>query len=167
VNLSVRGDSGWKINTRVEVTEDWHNLEALPGQYLVLSRAHSINIAAGSWSTQLDGVRDRRTRYLGAGLVTDRDTLGQEPVEDEYKEPATAARTSGVVSTEDEQKEFVSPIEADEYWWFERRAAAAITKIGDSDAYNALIEPWLPEDCEPESDEEPEAEVPPEEEPTA
>lgn len=148
VSLSVRGDAGWRINTRCEVTENWSNPEAVPGEYLILSRAHSINITAGSWTTQLDGVRDRRTRYLGAGLTADRDTLGQEPVEPEDKESATLARTSGVTSDEAELTEFISPIEPDEYWWFERRAAATITKIGDADAYNALIEPWLPPDCE-------------------
>lgn len=154
ISLSVRGDAGWKINTRVEVTENWSNPEAIPGEYLILSRAHSINVVAGSWTTQLDGVRDRRTRYLGAGdLRIDRDELGQEPVEATDKPDSTVARTSGTVSDSEELKEFVSPIEADEYWWFERKAAATITKIGTADDYNALIAPWLPPDCEVTPDE--------------
>jgi hypothetical protein len=163
ISLSVRGDSGWKINTRVEVTENWSNPEAKPGQYLILSRAHGINIVAGSWSTQLDGVRDRRTRYLGAGdLTTNRDDLGQEPVETDAKPADTQARAAGVVSTEEELADFVSPIEPDEYWWFERRAAAKITKIGDPAAYNTLIAPWLPPDCEVTPEAEPAPEPAPE-----
>jgi hypothetical protein len=54
---------------------------------------------------------------------------------------------SGVTSDPEELKEFVSPIEPDEYWWFERESEKLIVKIGGDAAYNELIAPWIPEEC--------------------
>jgi len=53
---------------RVRLTENWHCPDAKPAEYYVVSRSHSINIANGSWDTNLELVRDRRTRYLGIGV---------------------------------------------------------------------------------------------------
>lgn len=68
VQLTVRGESAWRINTRLAITEDWHCVDAKPGEYYISSRSHSINVAQGNWTTSLDLVRDRRTRYLGIGV---------------------------------------------------------------------------------------------------
>jgi hypothetical protein len=47
----------------------------------------------------------------------------------------------------------VSPIEPDEYWWFERESEKLIVKIGDDAAYNELIAPWIPDECKKDSNE--------------
>jgi murein DD-endopeptidase MepM/ murein hydrolase activator NlpD/muramidase (phage lysozyme) len=65
--LTVRGDAFLRIGTRLKIAETWNNLGAKPGEYYVLSRNHSIDMESGSWTTTLDVVRDRRTRYLGIG----------------------------------------------------------------------------------------------------
>lgn len=161
--LSVRGEPGWRINTRISITENWHNTKAKPGEYLVLSRAHSIDVSSGTWTTQIDAVRDRRTRYLGAGLTVDRGRLGR--LGEDQPAWATDAlaeldRMAGVESDPEELKEFVSPIEPDEYWWFERDSEKLIVKIGDDTAYNELIAPWLPEECKRGADDENDAASP-------
>lgn len=66
--VTVRGDAHFRVATRLELTENWHNLKAKPGEYYVVSRSHSINFERGSWTTSLDMVRDRRQRYLGIGI---------------------------------------------------------------------------------------------------
>lgn len=131
VSLNVRGEPGWRINTVVEITENWHNPEAVPGQYLILSRSHSIDLSSGSWTTQLDCIRDRRTRYLGAGLTQERDRVGNP---DAPADPEAA----GPVSSDEELKEFISPIEPDFYYWYDRKNGA-IAKIGDATAYAELV----------------------------
>ena len=130
VNLSVRGEPGWRINTVVELTENWHNREAVPGQYLILSRSHSIDLSAGSWTTQMDCIRDRRTRYLGAGLTQERDRVGNPDA------PASPETTTGPVSSDEELKEFIAPIEPDLYYVYEREGGK-IVKIDDYDQYVA------------------------------
>lgn len=160
VALTVRGDAGWRINCRTMIAETWHNPEAEPGQYLILSRAHSINITSGQWTTQLDAVRDRRNRYLGAGLTVPPGQVGvAEPIStaDGGWTDAQVNRASGTVSSESEVKEFVCPIEADEYWAFQRNSAEGIAKIGGDEEYQVLIAPYLPADCEPEVIEDPSA----------
>lgn len=149
--MTVRGDAGWRINTRISVTEDWHNPDAKPGEYLLLSRSHNINIAAGSWNTQIDAVRDRRTRYLGAGITVQPGQVGEPEAKDptEWTDGQTD-RASGNVSSESEVKEYQAPIEPDEYWWFDRKSEEAIVLIGDDEAYHELIAPYMPADCETE-----------------
>jgi hypothetical protein len=137
--LSVRGEPGWRINTCVEVTENWHNPEAVPGQYLILSRSHSIELASGSWTTQLECLRDRRNRYLGAGLTEDRDQLGGDG-------EVNPERASGPVSTDEELEDFISPIEPDFYYWYNRKGNR-MEAIGGAEEYNALIQEYLPEEC--------------------
>lgn len=68
VSVTARGESCWRIHTRVEITEDWACRDAKPVQYYVTCRNHSIDFTRGSWTTTLDLVRDRRTRYLGIGI---------------------------------------------------------------------------------------------------
>lgn len=81
LNLSVRGESAWRINTRIQMAEDWHCPDAPQAEYHVVSRQHQIDIAAGSWVTTMDVTRDRRTRYLGIG---DDATPSQGLVDDDY-----------------------------------------------------------------------------------
>lgn len=66
--ITMRGDAYLRIGMRLSVTENWHNLKAKPGEYYVVSRSHSINFENGSWTTNLELVRDRRQRYLGIGV---------------------------------------------------------------------------------------------------
>ncbi len=66
--ITMRGDAWIRAHMRVAVTEDWHNLKAKPGEYYIISRSHSIDVANGSWLTDLELVRDRRSRYLGIGV---------------------------------------------------------------------------------------------------
>jgi murein DD-endopeptidase MepM/ murein hydrolase activator NlpD len=66
--ITVRGDAHYRIGTRLSVTENWHNAKAKPGEYYVVSRSHNINTENGSWTTNLELVRDRRQRYLGIGI---------------------------------------------------------------------------------------------------
>jgi hypothetical protein len=73
-----------------------------------------------------------------------------EPVATE----ATPERIAGVVSDPEELKEFVSPIEPDEYWWFERESEKLIVKIGGDEEYNELIAPWMPDECKQDSNDE-------------
>ena len=124
--FQVRGDSGWRINARVRVTENWHNLKAEPAEYYILSRSHSINIQAGNWSTQVECLRDRRTRYLGIGL------------------PPVAPKDMGTAADG-----ILAPTEVDEYWWF-NRDAGSIEKIED---YDEFVKPWTPADCQAEEGE--------------
>jgi hypothetical protein len=123
--LQVRGDSGWRINTRVRVTENWHNLQAEPAEYYILSRSHNINVQTGSWSTQIESLRDRRTRYLGIGL------------------PPVAPKDMGTAADG-----ILAPTEVDEYWWFDREVGG-IEKIED---YDDFVKPWIPEACQVEEE---------------
>lgn len=122
VILSVRGDSGWRIGTRGRIAEDWHNPEAQPAEYYILSRAHNLNLQAGQWTTQLECIRDRRTRYLG---------IGNQPVEpDQMGTPEDG---------------LIVPTEVDEYWFFDRaQPDLGIVKLDD---YSAFVEPYRPAEC--------------------
>lgn len=143
VILQVRGDSGWRIHTRGRLAEDWHYPEAEQTEYYILSRAHSINLQQGSWTTQLEMLRDRRTRYLG---------IGNKPVQPE--EMGTAL--DGIVV----------PIEPDEYWFFDReQPELGIVKLDD---YETFVRPYrdpeclLPEESEASAEEPAEAPTEPE-----
>lgn len=135
VSLNVRGEPGWRINTVVEITENWHNPEAVPGQYLILSRSHSIDLSSGTWSTQLDCIRDRRSPYLGAGLTQERTRVGNP---DAPADPEAA----GPVSSDDELKDFIAPIEPDYYYYYNRSSDKGIEAIGDATAYNEFIKQY-------------------------
>ena len=125
--LGVMGTAAWRINTKVSITEDWHGTGAIPGEYLILSRAHSVDLQRGAWTTQLECIRDRRTRYLGIGL---------EPVEPDE------------MGTEEDQLEV--PTEPDEYYWFDLNAGG-IVKVDDWEALVSPLRPDCPEE-ETESD---------------
>ena len=90
--VNVRGESAWRINTRVRLAENWHCPDAKPAEYYVVSRSHMINIANGSWDTQLELVRDRRTRYLGIGV-------GDVPIVLDPKAPIPDAKVDGAVKS--------------------------------------------------------------------
>ncbi|MDV3351741.1 hypothetical protein QGP82_23765 [Leptothoe sp. LEGE 181152] len=118
--LGLRGDAVWRINTKISLKEDWASRDARPGEYYIISRAHNINLKSGQWTTQLECLRDRRTRYLGIGL---------KPVEPD--EMGTAADGLEL------------PTESDEYWWFDVNAQGGsnIVKIED---WQALVGPLRP-----------------------
>ncbi|NER84178.1 MAG: hypothetical protein F6K42_32515 [Leptolyngbya sp. SIO1D8] len=122
VILQVRGDAGWRINTRARITENWHCPDAEPAEYYLLSRAHNINLSNGQWTTQIECIRDRRTRYLGIGL--------QPVAPEEMGSPDDG---------------LMLPTEPDEYWFFDRSAKQEIIKL---DNYEAFVQPYRPEDCE-------------------
>jgi hypothetical protein len=84
-------------------------------------------------------LRDRRNRYLGAGLTEDRDQLGGEG-------EVNPERASGPVSTDEELEDFISPIEPDFYYWYNRKGNK-MEAIGGAEEYNALIQEYLPEEC--------------------
>jgi hypothetical protein len=87
--VTVRGESAWRINTRVKLTENWHCPDAKPAEYYVISRSHNINITNGSWDTSLEMVRDRRNRYLGIGV-------GEVPI---VLDPASPTPTGKVTAS--------------------------------------------------------------------
>jgi muramidase (phage lysozyme) len=87
--VTVRGESAWRINTRVKLTENWHCPDAKPAEYYVVSRSHTINISNGAWETSLEMVRDRRNRYLGIGV-------GEVPI---VLDPKTPVPESAKIST--------------------------------------------------------------------
>jgi hypothetical protein len=68
VGVTVRGESAWRIHTRVKIAEDWHDPQAKPAEYYIVSRTHQIDVSQGSWTTSMELVRDRRNRYLGIGV---------------------------------------------------------------------------------------------------
>jgi len=78
----------------------------------------------------MDCIRDRRTRYLGAGLTQKRDRVGNPDA------PASPETTTGPVSSDEELKEFIAPIESDLYYVYEREGGK-IVKIDDYDQYVA------------------------------
>jgi hypothetical protein len=112
VMVSCRGEAAYRINTKVTLKEDWHNLDAKPGEYYIVSRSHEINFAQASWTTQLAMVRDRRERYLGIGVEP------EKPSKESETEP------------KDETKLDV-PIAPDEYWLWEL-ATNKMSKLGNS-----------------------------------
>jgi murein DD-endopeptidase MepM/ murein hydrolase activator NlpD/muramidase (phage lysozyme) len=65
--LTLRGDAFIRIGTRIKIAETWHGAGAKPAEYYILSRSHSIDLENGAWTTSVDVVRDRRTRYLNIG----------------------------------------------------------------------------------------------------
>lgn len=127
-NLTLRGESCWRIHTRLEVTEDWHCANAKPGQYYVVSRSHSIDFQQGSWRTQVSLVRDRRERYLGIGVgevpIIEGNTTPQQPGED-FKFNRSAPELPGKVAKAQREKLQV-PLVPDEYYWFNRQANAVV-----------------------------------------
>lgn len=68
LSTTARGESAWRIHTRISIRENWANPDVEPGEYYVVARSHQIQIDQGAWRTQLDLVRDRRNRYLGIGI---------------------------------------------------------------------------------------------------
>jgi len=66
-SAQVRGESGWRIGTRISITDDWNNA-ATTQQWYVKGRSHSIDIKSARWVTSLDLIGDRRSRHLGIGL---------------------------------------------------------------------------------------------------
>lgn len=151
VMLSVRGDAAWRINTRVAVVEDWHCPEAEPGEYYVISRGHSINLQQGSWSTQIEAVRDRRTRYLGAGMAVEREEVKPQEI-DSASFPATGDDwndgqfADGELTVEPltlANNPTPVPIEADEFYFFDR-LGAEVKKIEDLDEF---VKQWVNPEC--------------------
>jgi hypothetical protein len=67
VGITARGESAWRVHTRISLKEDWHCPDAEPAEYYVVSRTHQIDIQRGSWISTLELLRDRRERYLGLG----------------------------------------------------------------------------------------------------
>jgi len=103
LSVTLRGESAWRIHTRLRITENWSNPEAEPGEYYVVSRSHRISIDGGDWTTTVDLVRDRRTRYLGAGA-------GEvEIITDDLEAAAEASEELARL-----------PIAPDEYYFFDR-----------------------------------------------
>jgi murein DD-endopeptidase MepM/ murein hydrolase activator NlpD len=91
IALTLRGDAFIRIGTRLKIAETWNNSGAKPAEYYVLSRSHSIDMESGSWTTSVDVVRDRRSRYLNIG-----DTDRESPfVADEATRIAVAQQAVG------------------------------------------------------------------------
>ncbi|HEY9753300.1 MAG TPA: peptidoglycan DD-metalloendopeptidase family protein, partial [Coleofasciculaceae cyanobacterium] len=68
VGVTLRGDAAWRIHCKVRITENWSYKAAKPAEYYISSRSHTIDLIRPTWTTQLNLVRDRRSRYLGIGV---------------------------------------------------------------------------------------------------
>ncbi|MCD8487896.1 MAG: hypothetical protein LRZ84_14460 [Desertifilum sp.] len=137
--ISVRGESAWRIHTKILITEDWSNPDAIPGEYYVVSRSHMIAVDRGEWRTSLELVRDRRLRYLGIGIAAPR------IIEEVVSEVVASAGTTVATFFEDKKKateatetanypaaETTSTLALppDNYYWFNRQTAK-IEPIGN------------------------------------
>jgi murein DD-endopeptidase MepM/ murein hydrolase activator NlpD len=161
VNVNVRGEAAWRIGTRLSLTENWHSLTAKPGEYYVSSRSHSIDVAQGSWTTQLSLVRDRRNRYLGIGvgevpIITDQLQVGTTELA--LSTGGRVVDNSRFTQSEDfsfanvqltryeapnensatgvaEKVDIKVPLVPDEYYWFDRRQNRVIPIGNDPIAF--------------------------------
>lgn len=142
--ITMRGDAFLRIATKIEITEDWHNLKAKGAEYYVLGRSHSIDLANGSWTTSLDLVRDRRQRYLGIGVgeipVIKGDgpdiaeTTKTDPLKDWKRSPIFVTGAVGKLQKKPDilkidptnglptidVPEINVPLNPDDYWYFDR-----------------------------------------------
>lgn len=142
--ITMRGDAFLRIATKIEITEDWHNLKAKGAEYYILGRSHSIDLANGSWTTSLDLVRDRRQRYLGIGVgeipVIKGDgpdiaeTTKTDPLKDWRRSPIFVTGAVGKLQKKPDilkidptnalptidVPEINVPLNPDDYWYFDR-----------------------------------------------
>lgn len=157
LTVNVRGESAWRIGTRLEITENWHCQEAKPGQYYVTSRGHTIDLVAGNWRSNLSLVRDRRDRYLGIGVgavpivvnpantesnqeaLESPRTTGTEDfsfanVQANRTTDQSAPNAAGAVAVA-EQSKLQVPLPSDEYYFFDRSQSRVIPIGNDPIAY--------------------------------
>jgi biotin carboxyl carrier protein len=148
VGVTCRGESAWRIHTRVSLKEDWHCPDAEPGEYYVVSRTHQIDIGTGSWVSQLELLRDRRKRYLGIGVGSS-DKIGTvqppTPTDAFLKAQNFSFAQTDIQPTSDFtfpslEGEFgttaiETEISADDYWWFDRFTGKVVQIGGDPIAW--------------------------------
>lgn len=166
VSVSVMGDAAWRINLRTEITENWSHPNAKPGEYYITSRSHQIDLSNGRWTTSMELVRDRRTRYLGVGNEglnilldnTDRNTplafSNVDSFTDNNRLSFGAVRFQRALQLQNKrqptQPDTSLPLAPDEYWFFDRFTGQVI-KIGSDPiawAYKNVI-PRLSEETQP------------------
>ncbi|MGL5059907.1 MAG: peptidoglycan DD-metalloendopeptidase family protein [Microcoleus sp.] len=142
--ITMRGDAFLRAHTKIEIKEDWHNLKALGTEYYIISRSHNIDLANGSWTTNLEMVRDRRQRYLGIGVgeipVIKGDgpdiaeTTKTDPLKDWKRSPIFVTGAVGKLQKKPDilkidpsnglptidVPEINVPLNPDDYWYFDR-----------------------------------------------
>jgi len=158
VGVTVRGEAAWRVHTRVNLKEDWHCPDAIPGEYYVVSVTHQLDIESGAWISDLELLRDRRQRYLGIG-VGETQQIGSviPPLSPGAQVNALDWRIGDTVTNNgfnfvfpddpDLEIENQTELYPDEYWFYDRFSDAVINIGGDALAWaNENIVPKVGQD---------------------
>ncbi|MBW4516017.1 MAG: M23 family metallopeptidase [Timaviella obliquedivisa GSE-PSE-MK23-08B] len=155
VGVTVRGEAAWRIHTRVNLKEDWHCPDAVPGEYYVVSVTHQLDIETGAWSSDLELLRDRRQRYLGIGVGATQQignllpplSAGVQVNSLDWRIGDTVTNNGfNFVFPDDPDIEVDNQAELypDEYWFYDRTSNKIINIGGDALAWaNENIAPKL------------------------